>query len=381
MAEPAPRIAIVHDWLIHMRGGEKVLDGLREVFPEAEIYTLFFRRDRLSPGLRKARIHPSWLHYLPGIRRFYRWLLPILPQVIQAWDLRGYDIVISSSHCVAKGCRIPRGTLHISYCHAPLRYAWGFRDDYFGRFPPIVRRVIDAVLDRMRDWDRKTCRDVHLFIANSENTRNRIQDFYGRKARVVYPPVDVGAGDAPREPKQDFFLVVSALVPYKRVELAVRAFNEMRYPLKVIGDGPERTRLEKLAGPTVTLLGSVGDDELRRHYASARALVFPGEEDFGIVPVEAQAAGCPVIAYARGGALETVTEASGVFFREPTSESLIRALREFEGKPFDPGILREGARKFSRERFHKEIKRVILEAYNEWRARKAVDNHLACATK
>jgi glycosyltransferase involved in cell wall biosynthesis len=356
------RIAIVHDWLFHMRGGEKVLDALYEVFPEADIYTLFYRRKKLSSRLAKARIRASFLQYFPGITAYYRWLLPLLPFVVGTLRLRGYDVVISSSHCVAKGCRAPREALHICYCHTPARYVWGFREDYFGRWPEWCRRLSHFFLEAFKKWDLETNARVHHFIANSRNTARRIAEFYGREAAVIYPPCDSlklieeSAGDPAGA---DYYLVVSALVPYKRVDLAVAAFNELALPLRVVGEGPEAEKLKRLAGTNVEFLGSLGEEALRRQYAGCRALIFPGEEDFGIVPVEAQACGRPVIAYSRGGALETVSGGTGVFFSEQTPAALAGAVRRFETLPFHPAIIREHARQFDRAVFQSRMKDAV----------------------
>lgn len=353
------RIAIVHDWLIHMRGGERVLEALYEIFPEADIFTLFYDKEKISPRLQKARIHGSFLNLLPGIKRYYRWLLPILPWVIKTLRLDGYDLVISSSHCVAKGCRVPAGALHICYCHTPARYVWGFEGEYFGHYPPPVKALILAVMERLKRWDLETNASVQFFIANSENTARRIGKYYGRDSVVIHPPVDtVRLGGLSQVPGQGF-LMVSALVPYKRVDLAVEAFNRLGLPLTVVGTGPEIKRLRPMAKPNIRFAGALTDDGVREHYARCRALIFPGEEDFGIVPVEAQACGKPVIAYARGGALETVTGATGVFFSEQTPEALVQAVKQFEQLSFHSDIIKEHAGRFDREIFKNRVREFV----------------------
>lgn len=387
------RVALIHDWLIHMRGGEKVLEALYEVFPEADIFTLFYNRAPLSPLLKRARIYSSFLQFLPGITYYYRWLLPLLPVAIRSLSLAHYDVVISSSHCVAKGCLVPKGALHICYCHTPVRYVWGFREEYFGGYPPLVRKMVNTFLERLKKWDLESNQGVHFFIANSENTARRVEKFYGREARVIYPPVDVvefaqGSEEANSKLKQninipsgDYYLVVSALVPYKRIDLAVCAFNQLGYPLVVVGDGPDRARLKKIASPNVQFLGSVTGAELKQYYTRCRALIFPGEEDFGIVPVEAQACGRPVIAYGKGGVLESVTGATGVFFSEQTAASLIQAVERFESLSFHSELMKDQARKFDRAIFKEKIKQAVLSLYETWQNRKAVDNSSSLATK
>lgn len=381
-----PRIAMVHDWLIHMRGGEKVLESLAEVFPEADIFTLFCRPERLSPMLRRARIRTSFLQLIPGIAHFYRWLFPLMPLAVSTLDLSGYDLVISSSHCVAKGCRVSEGALHICYCHSPVRYVWGFRNEYFGSFPAPIRRWVEFILDRFKGWDLRTNEGVHFFIANSENTAKRIEKFYSRSSSVIYPPVDVSflssesCGGAESEQK-DYFLVVSAMVPYKRVDLAIEAFNRLGYPLLVVGEGPELARLRNMAKPNVRFQGALGAHALRQCYHACRALIFPGEEDFGIVPVEAQACGKPVIAYAKGGVLETVTRGTGVFFSEQTVESLMEAVRRFGSRSLSPELIKEHARNFDRSVFQDRVRSFVLTHYDEWKKRNPVDNVPSCATK
>ena len=381
------KVALVHDWLIHMRGGEKVLESLYEVFPEAEIFTLFYDRRKLSPALKGAKIHGSFLQLLPGIRSYYRWLLPIMPLAIKSFSLKGYDVVISSSHCVAKGCRVPAGTLHVCYCHTPIRYVWGFRQDYFNSFPIFLKAIIHWVLDQFKGWDLSTNRKVQFFIANSENTRKRIEKFYKREAFVVYPPVNT-AHFKPQDSSKtgDYFLLVSAFVPYKRIDLAIEAFNRLGYPLTIVGDGPERSKLQRKAASNVRFLGSLSDEELKVQYEECRALIFPGEEDFGIVPVEAQAFGKPVIAYAMGGALETVTDGTGVFFAQQTPEALIRAVKRFETLSFHAEVIRNNALRFDRQVFQQKIREVIPTLYNTWRNSVTgkgytLDNHSALVRK
>lgn len=355
------KVAIVHDWLIHMRGGEKVLEALTEVFPDATIYTLFSHRPRLSPSLRRMRIKNSLLHYLPGIRLYYRWLLPFLPFFIQTLRIRNADLVISSSHCVAKGVRIPKGAMHVCYCHTPMRYLWGFEEIYFETFPRWFLFLLRPVLEWLRRWDVATSREADRFLCNSETVRDRIQQIYGREAEIVHPPVDTqffkATPHAMRQ-KKDYYLIVSALTPYKRIDIAIQCFNHWDRKLLIAGTGPSRRKYEAQAKTrNIEFLGKVSDEKLVRLYTGAKALIFPQEEDFGIVPLEAQACGTPVIAYARGGALETVKD--GVFFTQQSPQAIRQAIEEFECREFDPNTLREQALKFDKEVFKNKMTETV----------------------
>ena len=352
------KVALVHDWLFHMRGGEKVLEALAEVFPQATIYTLFCNPNGISPIFSKMRIKTSFLQRLPGIERYYRWLLPILPWVIRTLRVdRDTDLVISSSHCVAKGITIPPRARHICYCHSPARYLWGFEDDYFSGFFPVIRALIKAILARMRRWDLDSNRGVDQFVANSENVNKRIRKFYGREAVVIYPPFDdhfykVSHGT------REYYLVVSAFVPYKKIDLVIEAFNELARPLLIVGSGPLDSAYRKLCkSECISFLGHVAGEELRKLYSGALALIFPTEEDFGIVPVEAQACGTPVIAFAKGGALETVQ--TNTFFHVQTPEAVRNAVLAFETKRIGPSQIARSISRFGKERFKEEIRAVI----------------------
>ncbi len=352
------RVALVHDWLIHMRGGEKVLEALAEMFPEATIYTLFACREKLSPSLQRMKIRTSFLQSIPGLRKFYRWLLPLFPWAIRTLKIEGADFVISTSHCVAKAVTVPRGAYHISYIHTPMRYLWGFREDYFGKFPWLLRWMIEGFLDGLRRWDRKMNRSVDAFIANSRNVQERIKAYYGRDSHVIYPPLDDGLFRLSGTAKGDYYLIVSAFVPYKRVDLAIEAFNGLGRNLIVVGDGPLAKAYHKLRrGNPISFVGSVSGKELCKLYGGAKALIFPTEEDFGIVPCEAQACGTPVIAYAKGGALETVRE--GVFFHEQTPKALADAVLEFEKRSFDAKKIAASVESFGRENFKRHIRDFI----------------------
>ena len=353
-----PRVALVHDWLTGMRGGEKVLEILCELFPEANLFTLVHVRGSVSPRIETMKIHTSFLQALPGIESRYRQSLPVMPWAIRRFDLSGYDLIVSSSHCVAKGVRVPAGATHISYCHTPMRYIWDQFDDYFspGRSSAPVRWVMRLLRPALQKWDRRTAQSVTHFIANSENVRRRIQRHYQRDAAVIYPPVDTRRFAPDGRPRKDFFLMVTAFAPYKRIEVAIDAFNRLRLPLVIAGKGQDLDKLKRLAGPDVKFLGWVSDDALRTLYQEARALIFPGEEDFGMVPVEAQACGCPVIALGRGGALESVVPGeTGLFFAEPTEEALAECVKKFHENDFNPAKARQNALRFAVENFRQKF--------------------------
>jgi len=365
---PRMKLALVHDWLTGMRGGEKCLEVLCRRFPDARLFTLLHVVGSTSPAIERMPITTSFLQRLPGARRYYRYLLPLMPAAVQRLKVPAdVDLVVSFSHAVAKGIRPPPGVPHVCYCFTPMRYAWHRRDDYFAvsgrsRATPVTA-IRNALLDRLRRWDRETADRVTHFVAISRTVAGRIAESYGRQSRLIHPPVDVDfytPADVPRGPT---YLCVSALVPYKRIDLAVEACNRLGRRLVVIGSGPERRRLERLAGPTVTLTGWLSNEAIRDHFRRARALLFPANEDFGIVPVEAQACGTPVIAFGGGGATETVLPAeegrpgTGLFFDEQTPESLASAIARLEANPglFSPERARRQAERFGVDRFEREL--------------------------
>jgi glycosyltransferase involved in cell wall biosynthesis len=341
------RVALVHDWLIGMRGGEKCLEVLCRAFPQATLHTLIHRRGALSPTIEAMTIRTSPLQSLPGVLRHYRKLLPVMPLAARSWDVGDVDLVVSLSHCVAKAVRPPQGVPHVCYCFTPMRYAWQTRDAYLDGWSdrPIRRALAIRMLNRMRAWDRATASRVSHFIAISKTVRERIARCYGRESRVIPPPVDTVFYAPECVQRDDFYLCVSALVPYKRVEHAVTACSISGRPLIVIGEGPELARLRRMAGPSVRFLGWQPDEVIRDHYRRCRALLFPGEEDFGIVPIEALACGSPVIALGKGGAAETVDDAVGRLYGSPTAEGLLEAIESWEqaGHPHDPALARRRA--------------------------------------
>lgn len=352
------KIALVHDWLIHMRGGEKVLESFAELYPDATIYTLLYDRRKLSPSLASMKIKASFLNALPGIRHYYRWLLPLMPFAVRGLKIdEDTKIVLSSSHCVAKGIEIPKNAVHICYCHTPMRYLWGFERDYLSKIPFFVKPFVGVIKDYLRKFDLDSNQSVHHFIANAENVRTRIKNFYGRDSEVIYPPVDTSiysSGNDPAPAEQGYYLAVSAFVPYKRVDLVIEAFNNNGKQLLVVGGGPLEKYYRSLRkNSNISFLGSVSNSELRKLYKGARALLFPTEEDFGIVPLEAQACGTPVIAYGKGGALESVKH--GLFFEEQTPEAIQRAIEDFEKLSIDRSQIPAAVEPFKKERFKKEI--------------------------
>ncbi len=367
------RVALVHDWLTGMRGGEKCLEVLCEMFPSAEIYTLVHWKGRLSPTIESHPIHESWIAKLPLGRRRYRWYVAAYPRAVESFDLSGYDLVVSISHCAAKGVLTRADTLHVCYCNTPVRYFWDLAAEYFapGRAGAIERWVGRSIAHRFRLWDRLSSDRVDLFIGNSFNIRDRIRKHYRRPAAVIYPPVDTefftpgGAEPGPDAP----FLTVSALVPYKGVDLTIRAANRMGAGLRVIGSGPDLKRLRSIAGPTVRFEEWVSMEALREAYRTCRALVQAHEEDFGIAPLEALACGRPAVALAKGGALETITRETGVVFHEPTESSLEEAMREVTRRRFYPEALRRQAVRFGRERYRSEMRALLADAYLAYRQR------------
>jgi glycosyltransferase involved in cell wall biosynthesis len=353
------RAALVHDWLTGQRGGEKVLEVLAEIFPQAPIYTLIRFPGSQNPELERRDIRTSFLQRLPFLRKRYRWYLPLYPLAVEQFDLQDYELVISSSHCVAKGIIPSADALHVSYIHSPVRYAWNQYFAYFGpgKTGPFGKFLIPPVVHRLRVWDVTSAARVDHFLANSKAVARRIEKYYRRPAEVIPPPVDTDFFTPPAsEPERKDFLIVSALVPYKRIDTAIAAFRQVRGRLQVVGDGPEFRALRRMAGPNVAFLGSVSAEDLRRLYREAAALLLPGEEDFGISPLEAQACGTPVVAYGRGGVLETVLPGeTGLFYGAPTPAALAGALDKFRGMTFNKNSLRAHALTFSRGVFKEKI--------------------------
>lgn len=358
------KIAIVHDWLTGMRGGEKVLEVLCELFPEAVLHTLIHIKGCVSPTIEKMKIKTSFLQNLPFVAKRYRYYLPFMPQAIESFDMSEYNLIISVSHCVAKGIIPSSKAVHICYCNTPVRYAWEMYDQYFNNRQTglFTRMVAPTVTKKLRDWDFKTCKRVNYFVANSNNVGSRIKRYYQREFDVIYPPVDIDFYKVIKSDKQNnnYYLIISAFAPYKKIDIAIKAFNILGYPLKIIGTGQEEKKLKSIAKSNIEFLGWESYESLRKYYSNCKAFIFPGEEDFGITPVEAQACGKPVIAYGKGGVLETVIpDVTGIFFQEQTPESLIEAVKKFETMKFDGNKIRENTIRFNYQRFKTEINKYI----------------------
>ena len=355
--------AFAHDWLTGMRGGEKVLEALCEIYPDADIFTLFHARGSVSPAIERHHISTSLVQALPFARSQYRRYLPLFPTAIEQFDLDPYDLVISSSHCAAKAVIAAGRARHICYCHSPMRYAWDQFDAYFGpeRVGALASRwLYRPMLARLARWDAATAPRVGRFVANSQYVAGRIRRYYNREATIVYPPVDTIFYHPDTTVPGSHFLIVSALVPYKRIDLAIAACRRAGARLRIVGDGPDRARLEQQANGSVEFTGRLSDEEIRDEYRRALAVLMPGEEDFGIVPVEAQACGRPVVALARGGVLETVIHGeTGVLFDAPTVDSLATALEQTATIAFDPDRIRRHALQFSRDRHLERMRGVI----------------------
>jgi len=383
----ALRVAIVHYWFVRVRGGERVLETLAGMFPQADIFTLVLDPKALPPSLRSRKFTTSFLQKIPGIKRHYKKFLPLFPLALEQFRLDEYDLVISSESGPAKGVLARPHTCHICYCHTPMRYAWDMYHQYrAGKgMGAASRSIFGLAAHYMRLWDFASAARVDYFVANSKNVAARIFKYYRRRATVINPPVAVSAGYISSK-AEDYYLLVSQLVDYKRADLAIDVCNRLRRPLRIVGEGEEYVRLRRLAGPTVKFLGHLPDQEVRENYACCRALLFPGEEDFGIVPVEAQSFGRPVIAFGRGGVLETVVggvptssfapeSSTGVFFAEQSAESLAEAIRFFEANEtrFSPAFIRRHAEHFDVPRFKAEMYAFINARMLEFRNKQTSD--------
>lgn len=358
------RVALVHDWLTGMRGGEKVLESICRMFPSADLLTLVHVPGSVSPLIEGRRVRRSFVQHFPRPARFYRHYLPAFPTAVECFDLDDVDLVVSTSHCAAKSV-VPTGrAVHVCYCHSPMRYAWDQFDAYFGeaRIGAVANALARPVMAWLARWDRGTAGRVDSYVANSGFVAARIRRYYNREASVVYPPVDTGFF-TPAGPSAPYFLVVSALVPYKRLEVAIEAAGRLGAPLKIVGGGPDFLRLRALAGPTVEFMGSVNDQTLRDLYRGARALVLPAEEDFGIAPVEAMACGRPVVALARGGATETVIDGyTGRLVAEATAEAFADAMHDVASRDFQAAAIASHAASFSIGRFESEFAGAVSQA-------------------
>ena len=358
------RVAIVHDWLTGMRGGEKVLEALCRLFPQAELFTLVHRRGSVSPTIENRRVHRSFVDRLPLSATRYREYLPLFPFAVEQFNFDRFDLVVSSSHCAAKSVVAPGRTAHVCYCHSPMRYAWDQFEAYFGqaRVGRPASAVLRRVMARLARWDRATADRPDRYVANSQYVAGRIARYYNREASVVHPPVDTDFFKPDAARPRTHYLIVSALVPYKRVEIAMDACRLAGRPLVIAGDGPDRARLERAAGPSVSFVGTRTDEEIRDLYRSAHAVLLPGEEDFGIVPVEAQACGTPVIALGRGGALETVREGiTGLLAPDALPAAFAQAVERAEQIAWDRQAIRGNAERFTESAFADGFTKVVQE--------------------
>src|SRR5215211_1368922 len=370
------RVAIVFEWFQRFGGVERVVAEMRQALPGADLFALVHDSEGVAgTPLEGVPVRTSFIQSLPWAKSKYRLYLPLMPIAVEQFDLRPYDIVLSSSHTVPKGVLTRADQLHVSYVHAPLRYAWDLYFNYLtesGMDRGIKSWLARLILHYLRVWDSSAANRVDAYLANSSYVARRIDKLYRRTARVIYPPVDVERYQ-PNLPREEFYVAVSRFVPYKRLDLIAKAFAMMGQELVVIGDGPERLNLERMVEPNVKLLGYQPDDVVADYLQRARAFVFAADEDFGIAPVEAQAAGCPVIAYAKGGALETVVgwpapEATGIFFDEQTPEAVEAAVRLFEDREddFEPEVCRRNAERFGRERFQVEFRDAVGELWGRF---------------
>jgi glycosyltransferase involved in cell wall biosynthesis len=376
------KVALIHDWLTGMRGGEKCLEVFCEIFPQADIFTLLHIKGSVSPAIEEHPIKTSWIQKFPQVERRYRQYLPFFPAAIRSFSLQGYDLILSSSHCVAKAVSVPPGTLHVAYMHTPMRYVWDMFEVYFGRQSTAgwaVRTLMRFLAPPLRHWDARSNDQVHYFLANSRHVHNRILSYYHRESEVIPPPVDARLFDLASE-QGDYYLIVTALAPYKRIDLAIQAFNQMGKPLVIVGTGPLKEALQKISGKTITWLGWQSTEDLKRLYGACRAFIFPGEEDAGITPLEAQACGRPVIAYGKGGALETVIPLkdfqegrkgffSGIFFPEQSESAMIQAVDDLEShlSLLDPVKVRSHALSFDRQVFRERVIQSLLEKLDQHR--------------
>ena len=357
------RVAIVHYWLTNMRGGERVVKAFADMFPDADIFTHVIDRDRISQALTSHNIETTFISKMPFAVKHYQKYLPFMPRALEQIDLSAYDLVISSESGPAKGV-IPRpDAFHLCYCHSPMRYIWDLYHEYNDSAGFLARRVFPGIAHRLRTWDVTSAMRVDQFIANSRFVAKRIEKYYRRDAEIIYPPVATEAFQALNisEP-EDFYLAAGEFVGYKRFDIAVDAFTQLGKKLVVIGDGEQRKDLEKRAGDNVTFLGRVSFEELKSHFSRCQALVFPGEEDFGMIPVEVMAAGRPVIAYGRGGALDTVHPGvSGHLFSDQSVDGLMQAVSEFEAMSFDPERLREHAKSYGLQQFQTKVTKLLAQ--------------------
>ncbi|ASA55975.1 glycosyltransferase [Vibrio gazogenes] len=362
------KVAIIHYWLVNLRGGEKVLEALCELYPQADIYTHVYHAEVFKDSIiSRHNVYQSFISKLPRARKWYQSYLPLMPLALEQFDLSDYDLIISSESGPAKGIIPAPGKPHICYCHSPMRYAWDMYHEYRKRCGWLKRQLMVPLLHYIRRWDQLSSMSVSHFIANSHFVSGRIHSFYHRDADVIHPPVSFDEFSPTGAPPEDYYLILGQLVPYKKADLAVKAFNQTGRKLKVVGDGEQLELLRQIAQPNIEIMGRQSFGEIKRLLANCQALIFPGVEDFGIVPLEAMASGRPVIAYKAGGVLETVQEhLSGMFFEQQTEQSLNEVLERFEANQssFDSDMIRNYSERFSKENFKKQfsdyVNKIIL---------------------
>ncbi|WP_135556616.1 glycosyltransferase [Paenibacillus cymbidii] len=362
------RIAIAHDYLIQMGGAERVVEVFHRMYPAAPIFTTVFNSSWLLGGFKDADIRASWLQRMPGWKDDFKRLLPLYPLAIKHFDFSGFDVVLSSSSAFMKSIKVPKDTFHLCYCHTPMRFAWDY-DTYMERQskPDLMKRLLKVYMRQLRRWDQRTSANVNQYIANSSVVRSRIRDYYQRDAEIIYPPINTSRFQ-PSARIGNYYLIVSRLVSYKRIDLAVEAFNRCGLPLYIVGDGPDSARLKAMAKPNVRFLGRLDDTAVTGLMAECRALIFPGEEDFGITPLEANAAGRPVIAYEAGGALDTIVpKVNGIFFRRQIAADLLGAIEELEKHPWEVSRIVDHARQFDEQAFTVHFERYLEQAYVKFR--------------
>jgi len=355
-----PKIAIITDWLTNYGGAESVISAFHNLFPNAPIYTTMYKPKKMKELGNLKNIHTSWLNKIPFIK--HQWMLGQMPTAIEMFDLDEFDIVLSSCHSVSKGVITKPNTLHISYCHTPMRYAWEDWDleTRLKKFPKIIHPYIRRQIKKIKEWDFCAAQRVDEYIANSSHISNQIKKHYKRDSHVIYPPVNSSKFQPVESPTEDYYLAVGRLIPYKKFDLIVETFNKLKKPLKVVGIGPDLKKLNKLANNNVEILGKVDENSLQDLYANCKAFIFPQIEDAGIVPLEAMSAGRPVIALNRGGSLDSmIDEVTGVFFKEQTIKSLSEAIEKFEKMTFDAKKIRKHAEQFDVNRFKEKIKNHI----------------------
>lgn len=370
------KVALVHEHLAQDGGAEKVLRVFQEMFPDAPTFVLVYNPRAANKELKRGNIRTSFLQHVPFGVAHYQWFLVLMPFAVERYPLNDYDLVLSSTSMFSKGVRVGPNTLHIDYCHTPTRFLWSDTDQYLEEMnrPWLIKMAIRVVLPLLRRWDYRAAQRPHTIIANSKEVQARIKQYYGRDSYVVHPPVDIERFEIASKSKlKDYFLTGGRLVPYKRFDLAILACNALKLPLVVFGSGPDEARLRKLSGPTIRFTGRVSDEERRTLFAQAQAFINAQVEDFGITPVESMASGRPVIAFAQGGALETVVDGkTGLLFSEQTVASLTAALQCFRPEDFSPENIRAYAAQFSRERFVEEMRREIDRTRKRWQTERSM---------